>query len=201
LRALILLILSLNSLAFGEERIVFFGDSLTAGYGLSIDEAYPSLIQEKLKREGYSYIVKNSGVSGDTTAAGLRRLRWAMKEEPTIFVLALGANDGLRGLDLEETERNLIGIISEVRTLYPKSTVVLAGMELPINLGDEYGAQFREVFGKVAKLADAKFIPFLLEGVAGSREYNQPDGIHPTAVGHKKMADTVWKTLQPLLRK
>jgi len=185
--------------AENQPIIVFLGDSLTAGYGLSLDEAYPALIQEKIKKLGLNYSVRNSGVSGDTTAAGLRRLNWALKEEPAAIVIALGANDGLRGLDLKETQKNLERIVEEISLKYPAAKIVLAGMELPINMGEEYRQQFRELFPRVARAKDVHLLPFLLENVAGKREFNQSDGIHPTREGQALIAENVWKILKPLL--
>jgi len=180
--------------------IVFFGDSITAGYGLSLDEAYPALIQKRIDNLGLNFVVKNAGVSGDTTAAGLRRLNWVMKEEPAIFVLALGANDGLRGIDLNETRSNLVKMVGSVAAKYPNAKIVIAGMELPVNLGKEYREQFREIFPfVVGSKKGTSFIPFLLEAVAGIRELNQADGIHPNQQGQALIAQTVWKTLGGLL--
>jgi acyl-CoA thioesterase-1 len=181
------------------KTIIFFGDSLTAGFGLSADEAYPALIQKRLQEIGIHARVINSGVSGDTTAAGLSRLPWSLRTKPDIFVLALGANDGLRGLPLGMTEKNLVKIIQAVREGNPKVRIILAGMEVPPNLGDEYCRKFRELFPRIALSEKTAFIPFLLEGVAGIREMNQADGIHPTVKGQEIIAITVWKTLLPFL--
>lgn len=179
--------------------IVAFGDSLTAGYGLRPEEAWPARLEAKLRQEGWSAVVQNAGLSGETTTGGLRRIEWILRECPDLLIVALGANDGLRGLPLERTEENLLDIIEKGRTRCPAVKVVLAGMLVPPNLGPEYTRQFRDLFPRVAWRAKATLIPFLLEGVAGRPELNLPDGIHPNPEGHRIIAETVWKVLQPLL--
>ena len=179
-------------------QIIFLGDSLTAGLGLDIKESFPSIIQERLKREGYEMGVVNAGVSGDTSAGGLRRLDWAMAQgEPRLIVVALGGNDGLRGLPPEQLEQNLASIIE--RAQKRGLTVILAGMEAPPNFGADYTARFRAVYPTLAKRYNVPLIPFLLEGVAGDPAFNQPDGIHPNPRGAQVVADLVWRTLEPAL--
>lgn len=179
--------------------LVFFGDSLTAGYGIQPDLAYPALIQKKITAAQLNYQVVPAGVSGDTSAGGLRRIRWVMRRPIDIFVLALGANDGLRGTTLDQTEKNLQGIIDAVKSKNPQAQLVLAGMEMPPNLGESYRTQFREMYPRLAETNQATLIPFLLQDVAGVPSLNQADRIHPTAEGHAIMAETVWKHLEPLI--
>lgn len=185
----------------GTKTIIFFGDSLTAGYGLHnpSSESYPALIQEKIRDARVPWRVVNAGVSGETTAAGLRRVDWVLRQPVDVFVLALGGNDMLRGIDPVITRSNLQGIIDRVRAKYPTAKVVLAGMEVPTTMGPAYVESFRAVFPDVARKNAVALIPFLLEGVGGREQLNQPDGIHPTAKGHAMMADHVWKFLHPLL--
>ena len=180
---------------------VFFGDSLTAGHGLEdpTDDAYPALIQKKIEAAGLKWRVVNAGLSGETSAAGLRRVDWILRQPIDLFVLALGANDGLRGIDPAVTRTNLQGIIDKVRAKYPSATIVLAGMMLPPSMGENYARSFREIFPALAEKNGLPLIPFLLEGVGGVPELNQADGIHPTPRGHAMVAETVWKVLKPLL--
>jgi len=182
-----------------SKRIVFLGDSLTAGYSLPIDQSYPSLIQAKIDQSGLSYRVLNSGISGDTTAGGLRRLDWILRQPVDTLVIALGANDGLRGLPLEEVESNIVKMIEKVRTASPDTRVLLAGINLPLNMGDEYRAAFEAIYPRVAARHQLPLLPFMLEGVAGVPELNLPDGIHPTAEGHRIIADHMWRFIRPLL--
>lgn len=181
------------------KRILVLGDSIAAGYGLDQEEAFPALINEKVQRAGLDYTVVNAGVSGDTTAGGLRRIGWLLRQPVEILILELGGNDGLRGISPEETEKNLGGIIDKVWEKYPSARIVLAGMQMPENMGAEYTEKFRELFGRVAKEKKTALVPFLLEGVGGKAELNQPDRIHPTAEGHRIVAENLWKTLRPLL--
>ena len=181
------------------KTIVFFGDSITAGYGLDPDEAYPALIQKKIDEAKLPGRVINAGLSGETTAGGLRRLDWVLKQPVDIFVLELGGNDGLRGIPLESSRSNLQTMIERVRGRYPHVTVVLAGMQLPTNLGPDYTRQFAAIFPDLAAAKHTLLIPFLLDKVGGVQNLNQADGIHPTAEGHQILADTVWKILKPLL--
>jgi acyl-CoA thioesterase-1 len=180
-------------------RMVVLGDSIAAGYGLETEEAFPALLQEKVRETGQNYTIVNAGVSGDTTAGGLRRIGWLLRQPVHILILELGGNDGLRGISPEETEKNLRGIIEKVREKYPSAQVVVAGMEMPENMGPEYVSKFREIFPRVARETKAALVPFLLEGVGGKTELNQADRIHPTAEGHRIVAENVWKILKPLL--
>lgn len=178
-------------------KIVALGDSLTAGNGLLETEAYPSLIQRMIDTAGYKYEVVNAGVSGDTSAGGLRRLEWIMKDDVHVLIVALGANDGLRGLSVAQMKENLSQIVQ--RAKQKDVAVILAGMEAPPNYGPEYATAYRQAFVDVAREHRVTFIPFLLSGVAGVASLNQADGIHPTAQGAAMMANTVWKALQPVL--
>ena len=180
--------------------IVAFGDSLTAGFGLSQDQSYTTLLQHKLEENGYRYRVVNAGVSGDTSAGGARRIDWALQSGNVKFlVLELGGNDGLRGLPVAEMKKNLELIIQRAQAA--GVIVLLAGMEAPPNFGAEYTREFRQAFRDLAKQYKTPFIPFVLEGVGGIAKFNQTDGIHPNAEGEKMMTETVWKTLEPLLSK
>jgi acyl-CoA thioesterase I len=180
-------------------RIVAFGDSLTAGLGVRADEAYPAQLQERLNRLNYRYRVINAGVSGETTAGALRRVPWILNNKPAIVILESGANDGLRGLKPEETRRNLGQIIEQFQQA--GVTVVLAGMKLPPNYGQDYIAGFEAIYPALAQRYRVPLIPFFLEGVAASSTLNQADGIHPTKEGYEIIVQQVVKTLGPLLRK
>ncbi len=179
--------------------ILFFGDSISAGYGIETEQAFPALIQQKIDAQGWAFKVVNAGLSGETTAAGLRRIDWILKRKIDFLVLELGGNDGLRGVPLNTTRKNLQAIIDRAKTKYPQVRIVIAGMQIPPNLGPEYTAEFRAIFPALAKKNKAALIPFLLERVGGVPELNLPDGIHPTPEGHKIVAENVWKTLKPLL--
>lgn len=182
--------------------LLFFGDSLTAGYGLGNPgaEAYPALIQDKLERERLPWRVVNAGLSGETSAGGLRRVDWILRQKVDIFVLALGANDGLRGIDPAVTRTNLQQIIERVRAKNPDVKLVVAGMQMPAAMGSDFARDFQAVFPAIAEKNDAALIPFLLDGVGGRLEYNQGDRIHPNPAGHARIAETVWKVLKPLLK-
>ena len=184
--------------AASTTKIVFLGDSLTAGYGLTASEAYPSLLQERLRSAGLAVDVVNAGVSGDTSAGGLRRLDWAMEGDVSVLVVALGGNDALRGLSTEDLRRNLAAIIERARQR--NVTVILAGMEAPPNLGRAYTSAFRHVYRDLAAAYRVALIPFLLEGVAGRPALNQADFIHPNAAGAKKVADLVWPYIERAVR-
>jgi acyl-CoA thioesterase-1 len=184
--------------ARAEETIAVLGDSLTAGFGVAPDEAYPALVQERLRREGYDYRVVNAGVSGDTTAGGLRRVDWVLRSRPSIVVVALGGNDGLRGLSVAAMRANLEQIVERFRTA--GAQVLLVGMRVPPNYGEAYGKAFAAAFPTVARKTGVPLMPFLLDGVAGDARLNQPDGIHPTAKGQAIMAEHLWPYLKPLLR-
>jgi acyl-CoA thioesterase-1 len=182
-----------------QKVILFFGDSLTAGYGLSPEEAFPSLVGEQLNKQGKLCKVIPAGLSGETSAGGLSRIDWVLRQQPDVFVLELGANDGLRGLPLDQTEKNLQAIINKVKTKYPKTKIVIAGMMVPPNMGPAYTEKFQKIFPALAKKNNATLIPFLLVNVAGNEKLNQADGIHPTAEGHQIVANTITKIIEPLL--
>lgn len=183
----------------GTLRVLVLGNSLAAGYGLDPDQAFPALLQDKIDDLGWNVEVVNAGVSGETSAGGLSRIDWLLREPVDVLILELGGNDGLRGIDPEVTQQNLQGIIDRTRTRYPEARIVLAGMQIPTNLGSDYTARFREVFPALAEENDTALIPFLLDGVGGVPALNQPDGIHPTAEGHRIVANTVWNVLRPVL--
>lgn len=183
-----------------NRTIVFFGDSLTAGYGLEdhTTMAFPGLIQKRIHDEGLPYTVINAGLSGDTSAGGLRRINWILRQKVDIFVLELGGNDGLRGLPVASTQANLQSIIDAVRAKNPQVKLVIAGMQMPISMGS-YTKDFAAMYPALAKANQATLIPFLLKDVGGIPELNLPDGIHPTAEGHRLVQETVWPYLKPLL--
>ncbi len=183
------------------KRIVILGDSITAGYGLDPSEAYPALLQKKIDQENLPYSVSNAGVSGDTTAGGLRRVAWAMVKGADVLVIALGGNDGLRGISPEETKKNLLGIVEQAHAKNPGIQIFIAGMQMPDNMGSDFTARFKAVFPKAAEESKSTLIPFLLEGIGGVEKLNQPDGIHPTAEGQEIVANNVWKILQPAITK
>jgi len=186
----------------GRGRIVILGDSITAGFGLDDpNQAYPAILQQKIDAAGLPYTVANAGLSGDTTAGGLRRVDWALGEGADVLIIALGGNDGLRGLSPKQTEENLLGIIKKARAKSPGITVIIAGMQMPENMGREFVDKFSAVFPRVAQEAGVTLLPFLLEGVGGVPELNQADMIHPTPEGQKKVAENVWKVLEKVLRK
>lgn len=190
-----------NKVKSATKTILFFGDSLTAGFGLEDNnDAYPTVIQTIIDSLSLNYVVVNSGVSGETTAGGLGRINWVLNQKVDLFVLELGANDGLRGISLTETRENLQAIIDRVRTKYPEISIVIAGMQLPPNLGQDYTKEFKSIFEELAKKNDLEIIPFLLKDVAGIPELNQEDGIHPNVEGQKIVANNVWVVLEPLLK-
>ncbi|MEY8781018.1 arylesterase [Allomuricauda sp. XS_ASV26] len=182
-----------------DKKILFFGDSLTAGYGLEMGQAFPTLIQQKIDSLDLDYAVINAGLSGETTASGKNRLEWVLEENIDIVIIELGANDGLRGIPLSETESNLKSMVDTVRETLPNARIILAGMKIPPNMGPEYTKEFEEIFPKLASSEEIYLIPFLLENVAGIPHLNQSDGIHPTIKGQKLVAENVWKVLQPIL--
>jgi acyl-CoA thioesterase-1 len=186
--------------AAAAKTILFLGNSLSAGFGLDPEQAFPARIQEKIDSLKWNFRVVNAGLSGETSSGGLRRVDWLLKYRVDIFVLELGANDGLRGITLDLTKKNLQAIIDRVKTKYPAVKIVIAGMQVPPNLGQEYTSQFRTLYTELAKKNNALLIPFLLEGVGGDPKLNLPDGIHPTAAGHRLVAENVWKVLLPLLK-
>ncbi|MEQ9374011.1 MAG: arylesterase [Imperialibacter sp.] len=179
--------------------ILFYGNSITAGYGLDISEAFPAVIQERLDSLGYEYHVINAGLSGETSAGGLSRIDWVLKTPVDIFSLELGGNDGLRGISLDETEKNLSQIIEKVKQSNPQVKIIVAGMQIPPNMGQEYTDRFKGIFPMLAEKHNTALIPFILEGVGGIPELNLPDGIHPTPEGHKMLADNVWAVLKPII--
>ncbi len=181
--------------------ILFLGTSLTAGYGIGAEFAYPALIQQKLDSLDYPLRVVNAGLSGETSAGGLRRIDWSLQQPIEVLVLELGANDGLRGLPISSLRRNLREIIQRTRKRYPDAGIVIAGMEAPPNLGGPYTTEFRNVFGDIAEEFDADLIPFLLEGIAAVPELNQDDGIHPNIEGQRRVAANVWKVLHPAIQR
>ncbi|MBT1689010.1 arylesterase [Dawidia soli] len=181
--------------------ILFYGDSLTAGHGLnSPDQAFPTLVEKKLTAQGKQVKVINAGLSGETSAGGLSRLDWVLRQPVDIFILELGANDGLRGLPLDQTRKNLQAIIDKVKAKNPDVKLVIAGMMVPPNLGADYGTSFQKIFPELAKKNNASLIPFLLQGVAGDEKLNISDGIHPNPAGHKILADNVLKVVGPLVK-
>ena len=182
-----------------KKTIVFLGDSLSAGSGVKPQQAFPALVGDKVRERGLPFEVVNAGVGGDTTAGGLRRLDWLLQRKVDVLVLELGGNDGLRGLPVSNIKANLKAMIDKARAKYPEVKIVIAGMQMPPNVGAKYADEFRQAFYDVAKENNATMIPFLLEGVGGLREFNQPDLIHPNPEGHKIVADVVWKTIEPLL--
>jgi acyl-CoA thioesterase-1 len=182
-----------------KKVIVFFGNSITAGYRLDLSEAFPALIGEIIDSLDMNYRVVNAGLSGETTSSGNSRVEWVLKNQVDVFVLELGANDGLRGIKPEETKKNLKGIIDKVKGKYPEAKIVLAGMQIPPNMGQEYSDNFKKIFPDLAKAYEVPLIPFILDGVAGITELNLDDGIHPTPEGHKILAENVWTILKPLL--
>ncbi|HET8884916.1 MAG TPA: arylesterase [Salinimicrobium sp.] len=181
------------------KTILFYGNSLTAGMGLDPQESFPALIQKKIDSLNLNYEVINAGLSGETTAGGVNRLDWVLNQKVDVFVLELGANDGLRGVPLSETRKNLQAIIDAVWKKNPETEIILAGMQIPPNMGAEYASGFRNIFPELAEKNDIALIPFLLENVAGNPDLNQSDGIHPTAEGQKILAENVWEVLDDII--
>jgi acyl-CoA thioesterase-1 len=200
LPAAVALVLALSVAApvsAAERVVVALGDSLTAGLGVAPDEAYPALLEARLRREGHAYRVVNAGVSADTSAGGRRRVDWVLRSKPDVVIVALGANDGLRGLPVNDLRENLEAIVKRLQTAGVR--VLLVGMRVPPNYGDDYARAFAAVFPAVARRTGAALAPFLLDGVAGDARLNQPDGIHPTAEGQRVIAAVLWPYLRPLL--
>ena len=185
--------------ATNRQIIVVLGDSIAAGSGVELSEAFPNLLQQRIDQRKLAYEVVNAGVSGDTTAGGARRMPWILKRKIDVLIIELGGNDGLRGIAPDETRANLEKIIQLAREKYPRVRIVLAGMEMPQNMGPEYTQKFREIFAEVAREQKTALIPFLLAGVGGKPELNLPDRIHPNPEGHRIVADNVWAVLEPLL--
>jgi acyl-CoA thioesterase-1 len=178
------------------KTILFFGNSLTAGYGVDPSEAFPAVIQNKIDSLRLNYKVINGGVSGETSSGGNSRVNWILRQQVDIFVLELGGNDGLRGIPLTETKKNLQAIIDKVKAKYPEAKLVLAGMQIPPNMGQQYATEFKNLYQDLAAKNRIALIPFLLQGVGGESKLNQQDGIHPTAEGHKIVAENVWNVLK-----
>lgn len=193
-----LLLLGRGELAAEERVIVALGDSLTAGFGVAPDEAWPALVEARLRRDGYAYRMVNAGVSGDTSAGALRRVPWVLRARPEVAIVALGANDGLRGQRADALRANLTDIVTQLRA--GGARVLLAGMRLPPNYGADFAREFAQAFVDVATRARVAFMPFLLDGVAADARLNLPDGIHPNPAGHRVVAERIWPFLRPLLR-
>lgn len=181
------------------KTIVFYGNSLTAGYGVDPSEAFPALVQEKIDSFQLPYRVINAGLSGETTAGGRSRIDWILRQPVNVFILELGGNDGLRGIPIAETSKNLQAIIDKVREKYPDAKIILAGMQVPPNMGRNYATAFRVAFQQLAARNNIQLIPFLLENVGGVSSLNQADGIHPNPEGHRIVAENVWRVLQGIL--
>lgn len=188
-----------TSVATARKNIIFLGTSLTAGYGLDVQDAYPNLIQQRIDSLGLPYHCVNAGVSGETSAGGLRRIGWLLSQPVDVLVVELGANDMLRGIPLSDTRQNLMAIVDSTRLHYPGCHIALAGMRGLPNLGARYVGEFEALYPQVAKTKQLALVPFLLAGVAGNEKLNQADGIHPTPAGQRILADNVWAVLQPLL--
>ena len=197
---MLLLMIMLVGAAPQGAVILFLGDSITAGNGLDLSEAFPALIQDKIDAKGWRFKAVNAGQSGDTSTGALDRLKWLLKNPVEVLVLELGGNDGLRGLPVEATRKNLQLIIDRTKEKYPSAKIIIAGMKVPPNMGRDYGKKFEAIYADLAKKNKAPLIPFVLEGVGGVPALNLPDGIHPTAKGQEIVAVTVWKTLEPVLR-
>ena len=184
-----------------EKTVVVLGDSIAAGYGLDLSQAFPALLQEKIKTNNLPFTVVNAGISGDTTAGGARRMPWLLKRHVDVLIIELGGNDGLRGISPAETKANLQTIIRLAREKNPKMEIILAGMQMPKSMGADYAQSFKETFTSVAAENKVQLVPFLLEGVGGKPDLNQPDMIHPNPEGHKIVANNIWLVLKPILLK
>ena len=182
-----------------KKNILFFGNSLTAGLGVEPEEAFPAIIGDKIDSLKLPYKITNAGLSGETTAAGKARINWILKQKVDVFVLELGANDGLRGIPVSETEKNLQEIVDQVKAKYPDAKLVMTGMQVPPNMGAKYSSEFSSIFKKLADKNNMALVPFLLENVGGVSDLNQADGIHPTPEGHRILAENVWTVLKEIL--
>lgn len=182
-----------------KKSIIFFGNSITAGYGVELTQAFPALIQQKIDSMDLPYTVVNAGVSGETSAGGNSRIDWILKQPVDIFILELGGNDGLRGIPITETKKNLQAIIEKVKAKNPKVKIILAGMQIPPNMGRQYTTAFKTMYPELAKKNNTALVPFILEGVGGVAKLNLEDGIHPTPEGHHIVAENVWNVLKPML--
>ena len=199
--AVVLLMTPLN-FQNDEIRVLVFGDSITAGYGIGKDAAFPAILEQKADSMGYENVnFVNGGLSGETSAGGLRRVEWMLRQPVDVFVLELGGNDGLRGLDLSDTKKNLSGILEKVKAKYPEAVLVVAGMQVPPNLGDEYTQEFKSMYQNVANQNDAILIPFILEDVGGIKELNLNDGIHPNVQGHRIIAENTWPVFEEIFER
>ncbi len=199
----IVLIFLLPMLLFGQEsskRILFFGDSITAGYGVGEENAFPAFVQQKIDSLDWNFKAINGGSSGETSAGGLSRIDWMLRQPVSVFVLELGGNDGLRGIDLDATKKNLQKIIDKVEVKYPEASIVITGMQVPPNLGPEYTGKFKEIYPELAEENNAELIPYFLDDLGGDSELMQSDGIHPTEAGHRLLAEKTWKVLKPILQ-
>jgi acyl-CoA thioesterase I len=184
-----------------KRTVLIVGDSLAAGHGVETGESFPALLQEKIDGQKWTFTVVNAGVSGDTSAGGLRRMDWLLRQRVDVLILELGGNDGLRGIAPAVTQTNLQAIIDRTRSRHPEALIIIAGMQMPPNMGEEYQKQFKNIFGELARKNNALLIPFLLEDVGGRPDMNQGDRIHPTPAGHRVIAETVWKVLRPALER
>ena len=200
-------ILLMSSFAFqnagaqdSAPNILFFGESITAGYGIGENNAFPALINKKIDSLDWNYTVQNGGLSGETSAGGLRRIDWMIQNKVDVFILELGGNDGLRGISAESTRKNLQQIIDKVRKKYPRSSILITGMQVPPNLGSEYTQNFKDIYPSLAEENDISLIPLLLDDVGRESALMQADGIHPTAEGHQLIANKIWDTLKPILK-
>ncbi|MEX0609357.1 MAG: arylesterase [Balneolaceae bacterium] len=190
---------ALTAEAQQTKTILFFGDSITAGLGVDSEQAFPALIQNKIDSLGLDYQVVNAGLSGETSAGGVRRINWVLQRKIDIMILELGGNDGLRGIPVPSTKENLQEIINKALANNPEMEIIIAGMQVPPNLGSDYAEEFRSIYPKLAEENGLTLIPFILEGVGGEEDLNQPDGIHPTEEGHKLIAEVVWNILAGVL--
>lgn len=198
----IVLTFLLPTLLFGQDsakRILFFGDSITAGYGIDKENAFPAIIQQKIDSLNWKFKAVNGGSSGETSAGGLTRIDWMLRQPVSVFVLELGGNDGLRGIDLDATKENLQKIIDNVESKYPDAKIVITGMQVPPNLGADYTTKFKEMYPDLAEENNVELIPYFLDDLGGDSELMQSDGIHPTEAGHELLAEKTWEVLKPIL--
>ncbi|XWN37739.1 MAG: arylesterase [Balneola sp.] len=192
-------LMCVNSEGQQKKSILFFGDSISAGYGIQPQQAFPAVIQDKIDSLGLNYEVINGGLSGETSAGGLRRISWVLQRDIDIMILELGGNDGLRGIDLSSTKENLQQIIDQAKAKNPDMKIIIAGMQVPPNLGTDYTKEFQNLYPELAEENDLVLIPLILDKVGGRDEFMQPDQIHPNVQGHKVVAKTVWEVLYPIL--
>lgn len=196
-----LLLLSTMNMTEDRKTILIFGDSIAAGYGLEPSQAFPAIIQQKIDSAGLNYEVINGGLSGETSAGGLRRIDWVLQRKVDIMILELGGNDGLRGIDLSSTRQNLQNIINKALAKNPEMKIIIAGMQVPPNLGVDYTREFQDLYPSLAEENNLPLIPMILDEVGGYDEYMQPDQIHPNAKGHEIVAQTIWEMLYPIISK